>query len=102
MSEDPNKTLKDMMTKDVVILGRKGMTVTCVKCKREGSLTKRQTKSKGITYRDYYCVQHHIGKKIKWCYLGKFKDLPKEYQNKIRDRDTWKEQNSRTNEQNKK
>ena len=38
--------------------------VQCIKCSREGSLTKKQTKSKGITY-EYWYVEHHIGDKIK-------------------------------------
>jgi len=56
--------------------------VQCIKCKREGSLTKKQTKSKGITY-EYWYIEHHIGNKIKWCYLGKFEKLPDEYKQLI-------------------
>ena len=56
--------------------------VTCIKCGREGSLTKKQTVSKGITY-EYWYVEHHIGKKIKWCYLGKFEKLPEQYKQLI-------------------
>ena len=53
--------------------------VTCIKCNKEGSLTIKQTKSKGITYK-YWYVEHHLkGDKIKWCYLGKFEKLPEEY-----------------------
>ena len=54
------------------------VNVTCVKCKKEGSLVAKQTKSKGITYQ-YWYVEHHLGKKIKWCYLGKIESLPNDY-----------------------
>ena len=53
--------------------------VQCIKCGREGSLTRKQTKSKGITY-IYWYIEHHIGNKIKWCYLGKLDKLPDNYQ----------------------
>jgi len=56
--------------------------VQCIKCNREGSLTKKQTKSKGITY-VYWYVEHHIGDKIKWCYLGKYQKLPEDYKRLI-------------------
>jgi len=56
--------------------------VQCIKCNREGSLTKKKTKSKGITY-VYWYIEHHIGKKIKWCYLGKYEKLPEEYKSLI-------------------
>ena len=56
--------------------------VQCIKCNREGSLTTKHTKSKGITYR-YWYIEHHIGKKIKWCYLGKYKKLPEDYKKLI-------------------
>jgi len=56
--------------------------VQCIKCSREGSLTKKQTKSKGITY-VYWYVEHHIGNKIKWCYLGKYEKLPDAYKKLI-------------------
>ncbi|RLG90870.1 MAG: hypothetical protein DRO36_05340, partial [Candidatus Hecatellales archaeon] len=56
--------------------------VICIKCGREGSLTKKQTVSKGITY-EYWYVEHHIGNKIKWCYLGKFEKLPEQYKQLI-------------------
>ena len=56
--------------------------VTCIKCGGEGSLTKKQTVSKGITY-EYWYVEHHIGNKIKWCYLGKFEKLPEQYKQLI-------------------
>ena len=56
--------------------------VQCIKCSREGSLTKKQTKSKGITY-EYWYVEHHIGNKIKWCYLGKYEKLPSDYKSLI-------------------
>jgi len=58
------------------------VNVTCIKCDRKGSLTKKQTKSKGITY-EYWYVEHHIGKKIKWCYLGKYEKLPQQYKDLI-------------------
>ena len=61
---------------------RKMVKVQCIKCNREGSLTIKQTKSKGITYQ-YWYVEHHIGKKIKWCYLGKYEKLPEEYKRLI-------------------
>jgi hypothetical protein len=56
--------------------------VQCIKCNREGSLTKKPTKSKGITY-VYWYIEHHIGNKIKWCYLGKYEKLPEEYKSLI-------------------
>ena len=56
--------------------------VQCIKCNREGSLTKKQTKSKGITYQ-YWYVEHHIGDKIKWCYLGKYEKLSDDYKSLI-------------------
>ena len=62
------------------------VNVTCIKCNKKGSLTKKQTKSKGITY-EYWYVEHHIGNKIKWCYLGKYKKLPEEYK-KLINKDT--------------
>ena len=56
--------------------------VQCIKCSREGSLVKKQTKSKGLSY-VYWYVEHHIGNKIKWCYLGKYEKLPEEYKSLI-------------------
>ena len=56
--------------------------VICIKCGREGSLTKKKTVSKGITY-EYWYVEHHVGKKIKWCYLGKYEKLPEQYKRLI-------------------
>jgi len=56
--------------------------VQCIKCSREGSLVKKQTKSKGLSY-VYWYIEHHIGNKIKWCYLGKYEKLPKEYKGLI-------------------
>ena len=56
--------------------------VQCIKCSREGSLVKKQTKSKGLSY-EYWYVEHHIGKKIKWCYLGKYEKLPEKYKGLI-------------------
>ena len=67
--------------------------VQCIKCSREGSLTKKQTKSKGITY-EYWYVEHHIGDKIKWCYLGKYDKLPEEYK-KLIHKDTQTDTQSR-------
>ena len=49
-------------------------------------LRKKQTKSKGITY-EYWYVEHHIGNKIKWCYLGKYEKIPEEYK-KLINKDT--------------
>jgi len=60
----------------------KMVKVQCIKCNREGSLTKKQTRSKGITY-EYWYIEHHIGDKIKWCYLGKYEKLPEEYKRLI-------------------
>ena len=60
----------------------KMVNVSCLKCNREGSLLIKQTKSKGKTYR-YYYIEHHIGNKIKWCYLGKYEVLPDEYKKLI-------------------
>jgi hypothetical protein len=56
--------------------------VQCPKCNREGSLTKKKTQSKGKTYQ-YWYVEHHIGNKIKWCYLGKYEKLPEEFKKLI-------------------
>ena len=61
--------------------------VQCIKCDREGSLTQKQTKSKGITY-VYWYIEHHIGNKIKWCYLGKYEKLPEEYKRLVTDTQT--------------
>lgn len=58
------------------------VNVKCTKCDLDGSLTVKQTKSKGKTYR-YYYVEHHIGDKIKWCYLGKYEALPVPYRKLI-------------------
>jgi len=69
------------------------VNVTCIKCNRKGSLTVKQTKSKGITY-EYWYVEHHIGNKIKWCYLGKYEKLPDEYKKLIH-------KNTQTDTQNK-
>ena len=50
----------------------------CPKCGKKGTLTLRLTISKGIRYRYYYVqhVLHNEKRKTKWCYLGKYKDLP--------------------------
>ena len=56
--------------------------VICSKCGEEGSLTRKRTVSKGITY-EYWYVEHHIGDKIKWCYMGKSDGLPDEYKSLI-------------------
>ncbi len=58
------------------------VNVTCVKCNREGSLISKQTRSKRKSYH-YWYVEHHIGDKIKWCYLGKYESLPDEYKKLI-------------------
>ena len=58
------------------------VNVTCTKCNLEGSLTVKQTKSKGIKY-EYFYIEHHIGDKIKWCYLGKYEKLPEEFKRLI-------------------
>ena len=67
-----------MMNEDVYLEGREGRTVECIKCNKTGSLTIKPTKSKGKTYK-YYYVEHSIGKKKSWCYLGKFEKLPVKY-----------------------
>ena len=56
--------------------------VKCIKCGLEGSLTMKQTTSKGIMY-EYWYIEHHLGNKIKWCYLGKFDKLPEDYKKSI-------------------
>ena len=63
------------------------VNVKCVKCGLPGSLTVKQTKTLGKTY-FYYYVEHHIGGKIKWCYLGKPESLPSEYVQLIHKNDT--------------
>jgi hypothetical protein len=68
------------MTEDAYLEGRGGRLVPCIKCGKEGSLVLRSTKTKGKSYR-YYCIEHSIGKKKTWCYLGKFENLPIEYKN---------------------
>ncbi len=55
---------------------------TCIKCNREGSLTIKPTKSKGITYQ-YWHIEHYIGDKTKWRYLGKYEKLPRDYKKLI-------------------
>jgi len=35
-----------------------------------------------MTY-EYWYVEHHIGDKIKWCYLGKYEKLPEDYKKLI-------------------
>ena len=70
--------------------------VQCPKCNREGSLTKKKTQSKGKTYQ-YWYVEHHIGNKIKWCYLGKYEKLPEEFKKLIhKDTQTDTQNNSNT------
>ena len=54
------------------------VNVQCIKCGKDGSLVQKQTKSKGRTY-VYWYLEHHIGDKIKWCYLGKYEKLPEAY-----------------------
>ena len=67
--------------------------VQCIKCGRDGSLTTKQTKSRGHTY-EYWYIEHHIGDKIKWCYLGKYKKLPEQYK-KLIHKDTQTTTNSK-------
>jgi len=67
--------------------------VQCIKCGREGSLTTKQTKSRGHTY-EYWYIEHHIGDKIKWCYLGKYEKLPEQYK-KLIHKDTLTTTNSK-------
>ena len=74
------------------------VNVTCIKCNRMGSLTRKQTKSKGITY-EYWYVEHHIGDKIKWCYLGKYEKLPQEYK-KLIHKNTQTDTQNNTNPEN--
>ena len=74
--------------------------VTCIRCGREGSLTKKQTVSKDKTY-TYFYVEHHVGDKIKWCYLGKCEKLPEEYKTLIHNQGTVIHQ-KRANPKNKK
>lgn len=59
--------------------------VICVRCGRQGNLTTKKTKTSGKTY-EYYYVQHYIKEtaKIKWCYLGSFKNLPEEYKELVK------------------
>ncbi|MBO3757964.1 MAG: hypothetical protein JTT14_02515, partial [Candidatus Brockarchaeota archaeon] len=65
---------------------KKDMQVKCVRCQKNGTLTLRQTNSKGITYH-YYYVQHvefiEGKRKTTWCYVGKEQDLPEEYKKLI-------------------
>ena len=71
--------------------------VQCPKCNREGSLTKKKTQSKGKTYQ-YWYVEHHIGNKIKWCYLGKYEKLPEEFKKLIHKDTQTDTQNNRKSE----
>jgi hypothetical protein len=82
MSEDPNIPFRDWMTKDVTILGRGGRLVICTKCGEQGSLIFRSTKTKGKSYK-YYYIEHSIGRKKSWHYLGKFEHLPVAYRNML-------------------
>ena len=36
----------------------------------------------------YWYIEHHIGNKIKWCYLGKYEKLPEEYKRLVTDTQT--------------
>ena len=70
--------------------------IQCPKCDREGSLTTKKTISKGRIYR-YWYIEHHIGNKIKWCYLGKYKKLPEELKKLIhKDTQTDTQNNSKS------
>lgn len=60
-------------------------TVICPKCREKGSLTLKSTNG----YR-YWYVGHYIGMegmtaKVRWCYLGKTEDLPRELQRLVED-----------------
>ena len=52
------------------------MKVVCIKCGRNGSLTKKTTISKGKKYR-YFYVEHSVEGKNVWHYIGKY--LPEAY-----------------------
>ena len=71
--------------------------VQCPKCNRKGSLTKKKTQSKGKTYQ-YWYIEHHIGNKIKWCYLGKYEKLPEEFKKLIHKDTQTDTQNKRKSE----
>ena len=71
--------------------------VQCPKCNREGSLTTKKTQSKGKTYQ-YWYVEHHIGNKIKWCYLGKYEKLPEGFKKLIHKDTQTDTQNKRKSE----
>jgi hypothetical protein len=74
---------------NIALEGRGRATVKCSKCRQEGSLVTKKTKSKNKWYK-YYYIEHHIGRKVKWCYLGKLNDLPEDYKDLIHklDKDT--------------
>ncbi len=56
------------------------MQVTCIKCHAKGALSLNHYKSNGRTYK-YYGIQHYDPetKKRRWCYIGKYESLPREY-----------------------
>jgi len=57
------------------------MQVKCAKCGKLGTLTLKSSYTRGVK-RQYYYIQHTDLKTYKknWCYLGKFSQLPSEYQ----------------------
>jgi hypothetical protein len=77
MPKENQTPIREMM-KGVTIEGRGSHTVKCPKCGKEGSLVLKSTKTGDRTYK-YYYVEHSIGKRKSWCYLGKFGKLPMEY-----------------------
>ncbi len=74
------------------------MQVTCPRCGNKGTLTLRLTISKGIRYR-YYYVQHvsfNEKRKTKWCYLGKYKNLPNEVKELMKKEDSYTQMYTQT------
>ena len=80
------------------------MQVTCPRCGNKGTLTLRLTISKGIRYR-YYYVQHvsfNGKRKTKWCYLGKYNDLPNEIKKPLPKKSSYTQTYTQTTEESKK